>query len=492
MKSRIFYSSLLLTGVNLLLRLISTSFQVYLSGKIGPEGIGLLHLLLSVGGLAMIAGAAGVRTSAMYLTAEELGKGRKRNVHWVLSGCTLYSLVFSVTVSMGLYGFAPVIAESWIGEPEIFPAIRIFALFLPVNCLCGVMTGYFTAANRIRTLAAVEVAEQLTFMGTVFSLLTLWAGSDPLRACIAVVVGQGLGSCFTLACLWVLRLRERTAAGPRIPIAGRLLKIALPLAAADDLKAGISTGENLMVPKRLALYEGTQSPLAAFGMVCGMVFPIMMFPAAILFGLSELLVPELARCAAVGSRKRISYLVGRCLHVGLLYGCACAGIIFLTADGLCGAIYHTGAPAPYLKAFALLIPMLYADSLIDAMTKGLGQQTACVRYNILTSAMDVGLLFVLLPRFGLHGYFCSFFVTHFINFCLSLRRLLRVSGYAQSATQPLLTLLAAAASMAGAALAVSPLVRAFGFLGIFFCLLCLLGVVKKVDFQWARALVRGK
>ena len=423
MKSRIFYSSLLLTGVNLLLRLISTSFQVYLSGKIGPEGIGLLHLLLSVGGLAMIAGAAGVRTSAMYLTAEELGKGRKRNVHWVLSGCTLYSLVFSVTVSMGLYCFAPVIAESWIGEPEIFPAIRIFALFLPVNCLCGVMTGYFTAANRIRTLAAVEVAEQLTFMGTVFSLLTLWAGSDPLRACIAVVVGQGLGSCFTLACLWVLRLRERTAAGPRIPIAGRLLKIALPLAAADDLKAGISTGENLMVPKRLALYEGTQSPLAAFGMVCGMVFPIMMFPAAILFGLSELLVPELARCAAVGSRKRISYLVGRCLHVGLLYGCACAGVIFLTADGLCGAIYHTGAPAPYLKAFALLIPMLYADSLIDAMTKGLGQQTACVRYNILTSAMDVGLLFVLLPRFGLHGYFCSFFVTHFINFCLSLRRL---------------------------------------------------------------------
>ena len=106
--------------------------------------------------------------------------------------------------------------------------------------------------------------------------------------------------------------------------------------------------------------------------------------------------------------------------------------------------------------------------------------------------MDVGLLFVLLPRFGLHGYFCSFFVTHFINFCLSLRRLLRVSGYAQSATQPLLTLLAAAASMAGAALAVSPLVRAFGFLGIFFCLLCLLGVVKKADFQWARALVRGK
>ena len=51
----IFYSALLLTGVNLLLRLVSTSFQVYLSGRIGAEGIGLLQLVLSVGSMAMVA-----------------------------------------------------------------------------------------------------------------------------------------------------------------------------------------------------------------------------------------------------------------------------------------------------------------------------------------------------------------------------------------------------------------------------------------------------
>ena len=47
-KLPIFYSALLLTGVNLLLRFISTSFQVYLSGKIGASGIGLLQLVLFV------------------------------------------------------------------------------------------------------------------------------------------------------------------------------------------------------------------------------------------------------------------------------------------------------------------------------------------------------------------------------------------------------------------------------------------------------------
>ena len=83
----IFYSAMLLTGVNLVLRIVGTSFQVYLSGRIGAAGVGLLQLIMSVGGLAMVAGIAGVRTASMYLTAEELGRGNKQNVTWVLSGC---------------------------------------------------------------------------------------------------------------------------------------------------------------------------------------------------------------------------------------------------------------------------------------------------------------------------------------------------------------------------------------------------------------------
>jgi len=67
-----FYSALLLTGANLALRMVSMGFQVYLSGQIGAAGIGLLQLVLSVSMLAMAAGMGGIRTSAMYLTAEEI------------------------------------------------------------------------------------------------------------------------------------------------------------------------------------------------------------------------------------------------------------------------------------------------------------------------------------------------------------------------------------------------------------------------------------
>ena len=483
-KLPIFYSALLLTGVNLLLRLVSTSFQVYISGRIGAAGVGLLQLVMSVGGLAMTAGIAGIRTATMYLTAGELGRKRPENVCWVLSGCFTYSILFSVAVSCLLYFFAPLLAEYWIGNADTLPAIRLFACFLPVTCLSGVMVGYFTAANRIGTLAAVEIVEQLLYMAVTMTILTLWAGHDPVRACMGMIFGSGISGCFCLLCLTVLRLREKAPAGPRLPVGRELLQTAVPLALADDLKAGISTTENLMVPKRLALYPGTAQPLAAFGMV----FPVLMFPAAILFALAELLIPELARCAAAGSRQRIRYLAKRSLKVALLYGCLFCGLEFLLSRDLCLWLYDSTEAGTHLRLYALLVPMLYCDAITDAMIKGLGEQKASVRYNILTSALDVIFLFLLLPKYGMNGYFFSFLVTHLLNFILSLRRLLKIVGKVISPSVPMLTIAATVGSVFIASHIHQPVLRGIGFGVVLCCLLVLLKIIGKEDLLWLRGL----
>ena len=488
----IFYSALMLTGVNLLLRFVGTSFQVFLSSRIGPAGIGLLQLVMSVGMLATVAGIGGIRTATMYLTAEEIGKRKPQNTTWVLSACILYSIAFSGAVSILLYTFAPLIAENWIGDGSTENALRLYASFLPVVCMTAVMTGYFTGANRIGTLAAVEVAEHLVSMALTMALLILWAGHDPIRSCLAVILGSSLGGCLTLGCLVFLRLREKPAKTAPIPVRSRLLHTALPLALADDLKSGITTVENLMVPKRLALNMNTANPLASFGLVSGMVFPVIMFPAAILFGLTELLVPELARCNASGSRDRIHYLLHRSLRVALIYGLIIGGLIFILSDALCSRLYGSMDAAPHLRSYALLIPMLYCDTVTDALTKGLGQQKICVRYNILTSFLDVISLWFLLPRFGMTGYFLSFFVTHLINFCLSLRRLLVITGQSISPSVPIRCALGAAFGLYTASFAPGKVLPGICYGAILMSLLFLLGVFRLEDILWLKSLGQKK
>ena len=491
-KLPIFYSALMLTGVNLLLRFVGTSFQVYLSSRIGAAGIGLLQLVMSVGGLSMVAGMGGIRTATMYLTAEELGKKRPQNVVWVLSGCFLYSICFSGCVAAVLYHFAPWIASVWIGDVRTVDALRLFASFLPVTCLCGVMTGYFTAANRIGTLAAVEVAEQFCSMALTLGALKLFAGNDPVRSTMCVILGSSFGCILTLMCLINLRLREHAPHGPRITVGHRLAQAALPLAIADDLKSGISTVENLMVPKRLSLNHTVSSPLAAFGLVSGMVFPVIMFPAALLFGLTELLIPELARCAAAGSEKRIHYLVRTTLRVALVYGALTGGLLCLLSDTLCISLYGSVEAAVPMRAYALLVPMLYCDIVTDAMTKGLGQQTVCVRYNIFTSLLDVLFLYVLLPRYGMDGYFLSFLVTHLINFLLSLRRLLRITVRAIPAHIPLLAAASLLLSVWAAGHVTAAPLRCGAFLLLLGSAFVILGILRKEDIQWAKGLIYKK
>ena len=186
------FSAMLLTAAHLCLRMVGMGFQVYLSGRVGPEGMGLMQLVLSVTALLMTAAMAGIRTGTMYLAAEAIGKGRAGDVSRILRACFLYSGLFSLGVSLGTLRWAQTLAVRWVGRSEAALALRAFAVLLPAVCWNGVMTGYFTAAGRIRALTVVEVLEQFIAMALTMGLLR-WAGTDPGRTCAAVVAAAANG-----------------------------------------------------------------------------------------------------------------------------------------------------------------------------------------------------------------------------------------------------------------------------------------------------------
>lgn len=418
-----FYGALLLTGANLALRLGGMSFQIYLSGRIGAAGVGLLQLVLSVKMLSFTLGSAGARTCALYLSAEALG--RRRSVRPALNGCAGYCLLFALPTAAGLWTLAPRIAGDWIGDAAGEAALRAFALFLPAVCLGGVMTGLYTAAGRLRTLVAVEFLEQGCAMAAAFVLLSRWAGEDPGRCCLSVSLGSSAASVLSLCVLWVLH-REAFPQGRKAPPPWRrVVRAALPVGLADDLRAGLSTVENLIIPRRLALYGGTVNAMADYGVLHGMVFPVLMFPAAILASLADLLVAEFSRCARRPGQVRVRYLARRGLRVSWLFGLAAGGVLFAAARPLGELLYHSKAAGACLRLYAPLVPVLYLDIVVDAMCKGLGQQSANARYNLLTNLLDVALLWLLLPRFGMGGYYFSFAASHLVNLALSFRRLRR-------------------------------------------------------------------
>ena len=287
------------------------------------------------------------------------------------------------------------------------------------------MTGLYTAAGRLRTLVTVEFLEQGCAMGATFALLARQGAGESAGACLSVALGSSLAAALSLGVLWALR-REGPPLGreDRTPWR-RVFALALPVGLADDLRAGVNTVENLIIPRRLALYAGTVNAMADYGVLHGMVFPVLMFPAAILGALADLLVAEFSRCASHPGQVRVRYLARQGLRVAWLFGLAAGGVLFAFARPLGELLYHSRAAGACIRLYAPLVPLLYLDGVVDAMCKGLGQQSANARYNLLTNLLDVVLLWLLLPRYGMGGYYFSFAATHLINFALSFRRLSR-------------------------------------------------------------------
>lgn len=431
-RTSIAQSTLLLTVANLAMRAVSMLFQVYLTGQVGAAGIGLLQLIMTVDAFAFTVGTSGIRVAAMYLSAEEYGLRRYDGVRQAMVWCIGAGVALSALVGGMMALFAERLAVSWVKDLQAMASLRLLGLTLPMSCLSAILAGYFTACNQVKRLVAVEIADRVAGVGLTVWLLRLGISGDLSHACVSIVGGGALASLGSVAVLLWMLLRDFRGYGPEgesLHMGKRLVRLCVPLALNDYLRSGLGTLEQFLIPHGLTRCGGSRTTaLADYGTIQGMVFPVMMFPSTVLYAVADLLVPELALCRARKNQVRIRHIAETCLHMGVLFAALVAGLVYVLAEPLGNLLYHSAAAGTYLQIFAPLVPVLYLDCIVDGMHKGLGQQVYCVRINTLTNLMDVTLLFLLVPRCGIGGYFFTFVLTHLINFILSLRRLLQLSG----------------------------------------------------------------
>lgn len=423
-------NTLLLSMASLAMRAVSMLFQVYLSEQVGAVGLGLMQLTVTINGFAVTLGSSGLRVAAMYLSAEEYGAGRMQGVRQAMSWCLGVGAALSTLVGGAMALSAGALAVSWVRDIRAVPALRLLGVTLPLTCLGGIAAGYFTACGQVRRLVAVELAERVASVVLTSWLLGRGEAEELTYACAAIVGGSALASAGAVAVLMYLMRRSLRGVGAGAPGMGRRLgRFCVPVALNDYLRSGLGTLEQLLIPYGLTRYGGSRTgALADYGVIHGMVFPVLLFPNTVLLAVADLLVPKLARYRARREAGRTQSTVRACLRAGVLFSCAVAGLVCVLAEPLGLALYHSADAGRYLRLFAPLVPVLYLDCIVDGMHKGLGQQLYCVRINTLCNLLDVALLFTLLPRLGIGGYLLTYTLTHALNFYLSLRRLLAVTG----------------------------------------------------------------
>ena len=175
-------SVLLLTGTAIIMRAVSVYFNVYLTGKLGEEGIGLFTLVTSVYSFAITFATSAVNLASTRLVSEALGTNSHMAVRSYMRKCICYSMAFGFGASFLLFSLAPAIGIKLLGDQRTVTSLRFFALTLPCIALSSCLNGYFTAVRRVAKNAAVQFCEQSVRIGVCVFLLTFF-NSDSFIIC---------------------------------------------------------------------------------------------------------------------------------------------------------------------------------------------------------------------------------------------------------------------------------------------------------------------
>ena len=431
-RKRLIMNTALLTGSSLAMSAISMAFQVWLAARIGSAGIGLYQLVLSVAFLCTTFAVSGIRFAATRLVSEELGHERSWSVAAAMRSCFAYSLFFGLSALTVLWSFAEPIGFLWIGDARTVRSLKLIAFSMPFMSLSSVMSGYFTACGRVWKPTVVHLGEQLITIGFVAFFLTHSPAGDIEKNCAAVMLGNVCGDVISFVYMLLFYLTDRHSvrdySAQKLKLTSRMLKVALPLAVSAYARSALSTLEHLLVPRGLkAAGFSADRALSGYGVIQGMVLPILSFPACILMALAELIIPELTEAQVRGNEGDISKTVSSLIKKGLGYSSAVALVLFIFADKLGVRIYSSPEAGDYLRLLAPLIPIMYTDMVADGCLKGLGQQLWCMGINLLDALLGVLLVWQVLPVFALNGYIGIIYFNECLNFALSIKRLGKVT-----------------------------------------------------------------
>ncbi|MGN1033708.1 MAG: oligosaccharide flippase family protein, partial [Intestinibacter sp.] len=148
-RKNLIINTFLLTFSTMILGFLGMLFRIYISNKIGSEGMGLFQLIMSINVFACTIAISGIRMTLTRLVAEQIGKNNKSKVKALLKCGFFYTLFFSTVASLILYNKAYFISEFLIGDIKAQTPLKILALGMPFVGISSCFNGYFYGCRRV-------------------------------------------------------------------------------------------------------------------------------------------------------------------------------------------------------------------------------------------------------------------------------------------------------------------------------------------------------
>lgn len=435
-RKKLIINMLIMTFSTIIFGFVSMIFRVYLSQKIGTEGMGLYQLIMSVYMMAVTFSSAGIRIAITRLVAEQVGRGNQGTIKSIVNKGCIYSLFFSLTASIILFNCAEYISIEFLKDPRAINSLKILSYGLPFIGVSSCLNGYFYGAREVVKSVSAEIIEQFVMMGIVIVSVNLFAGTNVEKVCVLISLGFALGNIVSTIYAYLLCSLKTQPLNRNVVCIKQnrckmmdITKIALPVASSSYIQSGLRTIEDILIPSALRM-SGTSiaTSLSIFGMIKGMALPIINFPAVFLSSFATLIIPEISEANALNKKKLVNFIIGNVFRITFLISIFASGIFIAFSDEIGWAVYKNKEIGIIIKILAPVIPVMYLERIMDGILNSLNKQVTLLKINLVDMIVRICVIYFLIPLKGITGFIMVIFISNILNFVLNTINVLKVTN----------------------------------------------------------------
>lgn len=433
-KSKLFLiNGAILTSTSLLMKFAALIFNIYISNQIGSEAVGVFSLVMAVYLFFITVATSGLNIAVTVIISEKFALNKNQQAIKAIRTCIFFSLLLGIAAGGLILLFSNFITSKCLHNMVSSRPLFYIAIGLPFIAMSSCISSYFTTIRKAYKNAISQVFEFTIKMFATIILLKINISNGVEAICISLILADVISEICSFTLIFILyiidiklkKLEDIRSFGQRINI----LKIAFPVAVTSYIRSGLSTLKQLIIPTQLEKSGISCSrALSQYGMINGMVLPVIAFPTVFTDSYSMLLIPEFSTYVAQKNYKAINYIANKIFKITCAFTMCICSIFFIFSNDLGLAIYNNIEIGYYFKIFTPFIFFMYMDHIIDCILKGLNKQFGVMCCNILDLSITTCFIYFLLPVLGIKGYVLSIFFSEVLNFSISLFQLFKYSG----------------------------------------------------------------
>ena len=432
-KSKLFLiNGTILTITSLLMKFAVLIFNIYISNQIGSEAVGVFSLVMAVYIFFITVATSGLNIAVTVIVSEKFATNKDKIAIKTIRTCIFFSLLLGIAAGGLIILFSDFITDKCLHNMVSAKPLFYIAIGLPFIAMSSCISSYFTSTRKAYKNAISQVFEfSIKIIATII-LLKINISKGVEYICISLILADVISEVCSFSLNFILyiidvklkKLNNVRSFGQRINI----LKIAFPVAITSYIRSGLSTLKQLIIPTQLEKSGlSCNNALSKYGIINGMVMPVITFPTVLTDSYSMLLIPEFSTYVAQKNYKAIHYISNKIFKFTCAFSVCVSSIFLFFANDFGLVIYNNLETGLYFKLLAPLVFFMYMDHIIDCILKGLNKQFGVMCCNILDLSITTCFIYFLLPVWGINGYVASILFSEILNFSVSLFQLIKYS-----------------------------------------------------------------